>query len=241
MFFNNRAKEMELTMKNKQKAMISLIALLALGACATSMRKDVEKENQSVIDTRTFLDAHRPEVTQTESRIMLFGDGGRLSPKDIANIKSFAEEFITVGRGTVVVSYPQGGANTGEISGLVRETQKELYSAGVDFKNMSFGTYSATGQKDPVMVSFAHYQAKEVECVPWSQIDPKKTANTSTTVNFGCATHANIAAMVADPGDLLGDRELGKDDAARTQVGIDKYRKGELPEVSGTVSGGGKQ
>lgn len=228
-------------MKNKQKAMISLMALLALGACATSMRPDIEKENQSIADTRTILDAHRPEVTQTESRIMLFGDGGRLSPKEVADLKSFAEGYITAGHGTVVVSYPQGGGNSGEVNALVRETQKQLYNAGIDFKNMSFGTFNATKEKDPVMVSFTRYQASEVECVPWTQIDPRKTAKNSTTVNFGCATHSNIAAMLADPGDLLGERELGKDDASRAQVGIDKYRKGELPAVSGTVSGGGKQ
>lgn len=241
MFLNNRAKEMELTMKNKQKAIISLIALLALGACATSLRPDVEKDNQSIVDTRTILDAHRPEITQTESRVLLYGEGGRLSPKEIDDIKSFAEEFITVGRGTVVISYPQGGGNSGAINALVRETQKQLYSAGVDFKKMSFGTFDATKDRDPVMVSFTRFQASEVDCVPWSQIDPRKTANNTSSVNFGCATNANVAAMLADPGDLNGDRKLDKDDASRTQNGIDKYRKGELPEVSGTVAGGGSK
>ena len=51
--------------------------------------------------------------------------------------------------------------------------------------------------------------------------------------------NANLAAMVADPGDLLADRRDGPRDAGRMQVGVDKQRKGEVSTVSGAVAGGG--
>lgn len=225
----------------KKAALVSCpLGMLALSACATSKQPDVEDHVQKVVDERTILDAFRPEVYQEEARIAIYGTNGSLNPKEAAMLKDFAENYITVGRGNIVISYPQSGPQNG--SNLVTEVQRQLYNAGVGFKNINVGSFQSAGNgnREPLIVSFIQYKAKEVDCVPWTQIDPRKTAKNSTTVNFGCATNSNLAAMVADPGDFLGDREIDKDDAARTQVGIEKYRKGELPEVSGTVSGGSK-
>ena len=44
--------------------------------------------------------------------------------------------------------------------------------------------------------------------------------------NFGCAQQSNIAAMVADPEDLLRPRRMTRADAMRRSVVFDKYRQG---------------
>jgi pilus assembly protein CpaD len=79
-----------------------------------------------------------------------------------------------------------------------------------------------------------------MNCQPWSEFDARKTASNLSPDRFGCAQNANLAAMVSDPGDLLGDRTDTTRDAARIQFGIEKQRKGEVPAVSGTVAGGGQ-
>ena len=231
-------------MKNKQKAIITTltIAMMSLAGCASTSKPEEEARIQKVIDTRTVLDAHKAEVQQVEARLVLLGQGGHLNNAETNDLTRFADDYVKLGRGNVVISYPQGGANDGASSALVRDIQKQLYIAGIDFKNITFGAYQAGGQPNqPIVVSFIRYEAKEVECIPWSQIDPVKTAKNSTTANFGCAINSNLAAMIENPADLLGDREPGKRDAATTSVGIEKYRKGEVEQVSGSISSGGGQ
>ncbi|MEL6216110.1 MAG: CpaD family pilus assembly lipoprotein, partial [Pseudomonadota bacterium] len=45
--------------------------------------------------------------------------------------------------------------------------------------------------------------------------------------NFGCTVRTNLAAMIADPADLLGQRELEPGDTVRRQTTFDLYRRGE--------------
>jgi pilus assembly protein CpaD len=47
-------------------------------------------------------------------------------------------------------------------------------------------------------------------------------------VNFGCATQNNLAAMVADPADLVMPRTMTASDAQRRGTVFEKYRKGEI-------------
>jgi pilus assembly protein CpaD len=47
--------------------------------------------------------------------------------------------------------------------------------------------------------------------------------------NFGCATQRNLAAMVANPSDLVQPRGETPAYSARRSVALEKYRKGESP------------
>jgi pilus assembly protein CpaD len=80
-------------------------------------------------------------------------------------------------------------------------------------------------------------------CPNW---DSKLSINptNSTSSNYGCAVNGNLAAMVADPNDLIqGARDTGHDPSAATRA-IKTYRTkaqtgaASLKETS--TSGGGK-
>lgn len=80
-------------------------------------------------------------------------------------------------------------------------------------------------------------------CPDWSTKSSINPAN-ATSANYGCATNSNLAAMVADPNDLIkGASNTGHDPAAATRA-INTYRTkpqtgaGELRGE--TTSGGGK-
>jgi pilus assembly protein CpaD len=136
---------------------------------------------------------------------------------------------------------PANAGNSASAALVAQDAQRALYAGGVDYAKITGGTYQADGRPNaPVMLSFARFEAVKVTCQPWSEFDPRKTASNLSPDRFGCAQNANLAAMVADPGDLLGDRTDTTRDAARIQVGIDKHRKGDIPVVSGTVAGGGQ-
>jgi pilus assembly protein CpaD len=224
-------------MKKNQKFILSgLFALLSLGACATSGGQSAS--GLLVEDKQTILDVHKAEVSQVEARLLIGGFQGQLTSEEINDIKAFANDYSRLGRSNIIISYPAGGVTNGMIDSLVRATQRELYVQGVDFKSMTFGAYQPNGQINPLVLSFARYQAADVECVPWSQINPIKVAKNQNTVRFGCAKAANLTAMIVDPGDLVDGRKESNPDAAHAMKGIDDYRKSEITKVSGSISGG---
>ena len=69
-------------------------------------------------------------------------------------------------------------------------------------------------------------QASTEACGDWSE-DLAFTVENQTPKNFGCAVQHNIAAMVADPRDLLGPRADRTGDATRRATVIGNYEKGK--------------
>lgn len=228
-------------MKKRQKAVIfgTLIAGAILSSCATGARDEAKVADQEILDTRTVLDVARPHVSEVEARLLVGQGGNQLTQVEALQLRDFTNDFMRLGRGNIVVSYPIGSPNEAAAQALVREIQMRLYSEGVEVSKMGFGPYSASNQSQaPVVIAFNRFEVAPVACKSWSEIDPRKTANNMATERFGCSQSANLAAMIVDPGDLIGDRQHEPTDAARAQVAVDAFRKGELKQVSGAVSGG---
>jgi pilus assembly protein CpaD len=191
---------------------------------------------------RTVLEAHTPTAVPVEARLVLAAADGTqgLTGQEYSQLTTFANDFVQLGRGTLVISVPANAGNSSTAALVAQDAQRALYAGGVDYAKISAGTYQAQGRPNaPVMLSFARYEAVKIACQPWSEIDPRKTASNLSPDRFGCSQNANLAAMVADPGDLLADRRDGPRDAGRIQVGVDKQRKGDVAAVSGSVKGGG--
>ncbi len=224
---------------------ITLSALMLLGACGgASVAKEeagIDKIEQAHLK-RTVLDAYVPEAVPVEARMLISAPSGAvgLNVQEAAELKAFAQEYVRLGRGNVVVSVPANANNSQTAGQVAQDVQRALFLGGVDFSKISAGPYQAQGQSNaPILITFGRYETKPIECEPWTSIDPRKTATNLPVSRFGCAQNANLAAMIADPGDLLGDRKDGPRDAARIQNGIDLHRKGAVPTVSGSVKAGG--
>ncbi|WP_170181876.1 CpaD family pilus assembly lipoprotein [Phreatobacter stygius] len=87
-------------------------------------------------------------------------------------------------------------------------------------------------QRHPIMVSpQGAYVASQ--CGQWPHdLGPSDGAMSNlnkTYWNFGCATQQNLAAMVAQPSDLLHPRAQGELDSTRRQTALARYRRGESP------------
>ncbi len=84
-------------------------------------------------------------------------------------------------------------------------------------------------------------------CPDWRRASNPEPAN-STMSNYGCATNANLAAMVADPNDLVKGKEGEGPDAQITNRSIGGWRNAPaIPprslkeESTGGVKSGGSQ
>jgi pilus assembly protein CpaD len=118
---------------------------------------------------------------------------------------------------------------------------------GVPRNRIMTGGDDPLSTADEVKVTYIRYQAQTQACGDWS-VNLADTAENKPSPNLGCATQHNLAAMIADPRDLVTPKPLEPDDAQRRLTVLDKYRKGETTvaakteEQSGAVTsvGGGK-
>jgi len=79
----------------------------------------------------------------------------------------------------------------------------------------------------PMILAYQAYDAIAPECASKASIDFSDVASNNTLPTLGCSVRTNLAAMIADPADLLGSRELGASDNARRDVILEKFRLGE--------------
>lgn len=95
-----------------------------------------------------------------------------------------------------------------------------------------------------VRVSITRASAAVPGCPDWSSKSSRNFGN-STSANYGCATNSNLAAMVADPNDLIKGTNDQRNDPTSATKPIRTFREktptgaGELRGES-TNNGGGK-
>jgi pilus assembly protein CpaD len=205
-----------------------LIGLTALGACASVPRPEGPP-------TSSAADRHRIEVTQTSERVEVpvSASDVALSAGARAQLRAFASGYLRYGHGALVLSTPSGAANADAASVVANETRNALVEAGVSYAAVAGASYDASGAGDaPIVVSFARFEAHAPECQPLWEQDLAHQSNNQPWASFGCATQANLAALVEDPADLLRPRAEDARDSGRRDTVMDAYRDGDTTHAS---------
>jgi pilus assembly protein CpaD len=190
------------TMRSK----LVLIALSsALAACATTDQPDrgVASVNVPVVTTADYVfDAAAP--------------GGALAPGEADRLTGW---FQGLGLGYGDTIYVDGGyapAARSQVASI----------AGRYGMLVTAGAPATTGLVQPgsVRVVVARRRAEVPNCPNWSRPAAPDFANRSMS-NYGCSVNSNIAAMVANPEDLLHGREgTGVTDTYTASRAIEMYR-----------------
>jgi pilus assembly protein CpaD len=199
-----------------------LLGLSALGACASV-------PDPQGPPTASAADRHRIEVTQSAERleIPVSADDTALSPQARARLHAFAGGYLRYGHGALVMSTPSGGANSEAASQMAAHARRALVDAGVSYAAVAGSTYDAAGAGDaPIVVSFERFVAHAPDCAPLWEQDLAHQGNNQPWDSFGCATQANLAALVEDPADLLRPRDEDPRDSARRDTVMGHYREG---------------
>ncbi len=153
-------------------------------------------------------------------RVSFAGDG--LSNEDASKFDAFVGEYQTRGNGSISISAPSGpGAPE-----AIRFFGERLANLGVQRSRILVGTHDVAGGDSRVEIGYVAYVAHTESCGDWSK-DESETSSNLPSPNFGCATQQNLAAMVADPRDLIGPRPIGPSDATRRTTVVGKYEKGD--------------
>lgn len=138
--------------------------------------------------------------------------------RDLAALSQFLERSRP-GYGTrLFVSADAGGLAQERRAAI----EQRLKAAG--YKVESLVEQSGSGD---VTVIVGRYVATPPACPDWRKPADGDRGNTPMS-NLGCATESNLAAMVADPGDLIRGRRPGAADGETAAAGIQRYREGKV-------------
>lgn len=141
-------------------------------------------------------------------------------------VRGVANEYRSSASGTVRIMAPSGSANAGAASLLVRDVAKVLRSEGVPGNRIISTLYQAGSVDDaaPIRITFLAITASTNECGKWSEDMLANSEENRHYGNFGCASQNNLAAQIANPGDLVAPRGMTPIDATRRSNVIDAYR-----------------
>ena len=207
--------------------LVLLLVLLVVGSCAV---------NDPEIAWKLPGDRHKISVTETSERLHLVldrNDSG-LSLTQKSAIKGFVHSWRNNGHGPIGLSIPDSSKNAHIAVTAAAQTREILYAEGLDWQQIVGGNYRADGQsKPPVILSFRKYIATAQNCNA-SQQNLAINFSNKPTANFGCAVAANMAAMIADPYDLVDPKAMDAVIAERRIVTYEKYILGETTGVERT-------
>ena len=191
---------------------LCLSAVLLAGSCTTQFHKDPDNFDDPMVN-------HPITVEPSYQSLKLSYSSAGLDAADREKLDAFVTEYRMHGNGKISIAVP-GGAGMEQAVTMLADRINEL---GISRDRILVAT-SSSGQ---VEVNYISYQARSGACGDWSE-DLFYTAENRTAGNMGCANQHNLAAMVADPRDLMGPRAMDGADAVRRQTVIGNYETGKV-------------
>jgi pilus assembly protein CpaD len=213
-----------------RRALLIATAAAALAGCNTTTPYD---PGSIAFDYRA---RHPITVKEGKKTLVLFVGHGRggLSPAQRAEVLAFAQNWKRDATGGVTIDRPVGGATEHAANDTLKEALSIIVATGVPNSGIGIRPFDAAGEKFSwLRLHYPLMTAHAGPCGLWPDdvgpsYDPKHFENREY-YNFGCAQQHNIAAMVANPSDLVQPRAETPPYNGKRTFAIDKWRKGEPP------------
>lgn len=192
---------------------LCLAALLAAGGCSTP----------SGGDKMTFDDPlanHPIQVEPFPQSLRVSMSAAGMADADVPRFEAFVSDYQAHGNGKILISAPAGDTASAETTWIA----DHINAMGVSRDQILVANHDAQGD-GRVELNYVSYRASTAPCGDWSE-NLADTLDNKTDANMGCAVQHNVAAMVADPRDLLGPRPMDGADADRRATVITNYEKG---------------
>jgi pilus assembly protein CpaD len=189
---------------------ITLFGLVAvLGACQTTAPSDRPGKGVASVNV--------PVVTRADYALDLSAPDGTLSPSEAARLDSWFGSMV-LGYGDLVYIDGATGYDARDDVARIAGQYGMLVSHGAPM------TAGAVPQ-GMVRVVVARTSATVPGCPNWSKA-ATPTFDNAQLSNFGCGVNSNLAAMVANPQDLVSGREgSGVGDTRTASKAVEQYRK----------------
>lgn len=206
-------------MITKTILLAALAPALLLGGCMGTQNRGLES-------------VHQPVVEKTDYAFDVATAGGAMAPGEDRRLAGWMAA-MRIGYGDRVAiddPSPYPTAVRAQVADLVAGYGLLLSrDAPVTPAPLTPGT---------IRVVVSRMRASVPGCPDWS-LDSTNDFNANTSSNYGCATNRTLAAMIADPADLVrGAAGNDTNDAAVSFKAIDTYRK-KAPTGAGALNAAG--
>lgn len=194
----------------------AILAMLVAGSCSVANDGTVISEDGARNHPITV------EPNFRDLKVQFTNGAGGLSDVDAAKFDGFLADYRVHGNGSLGISVANGTSANATITYFAERAA----ATGISRDKILVSTHDVTNGDYRVDVTYISYTASTESCGDWSE-NEAFTADNLTPKNFGCSVQHNIAAMVADPRDLLGPTRRGEVDTARRGVVVDLYENGK--------------
>lgn len=200
---------------------------LAAAGCTTVGTSDVDMRDFDYRERHPILVSNEPEVFDMQVGMR----GPALSPEIGAAIRQYVQEYRDDGTGSITIQVPTGSANELAAASTGHAVHYALVRAGVPRGQIQVAPYEVGDHSKAASLRLSYLRVKAVvpTCGLWPSGSDTNFENRDS-FEFGCSQQKNLAAMVADPADLLMPRAMDPADGNRRADVISKYRRGEDPK-----------
>jgi pilus assembly protein CpaD len=209
----------------------AVASMLVAGSCS------VANDGNTISEDGSFNHPITVEPTYRELKVQFAGGEAGVSSDDAVKFDAFLADYRAHGNGSLGISVPNGAPSQAAITFFAERAA----ATGISRDKILVSTHDVTNGDFRVDVTYISYSAKTDTCGDWSE-DLAFTAENQTPKNFGCSVQHNIAAMVADPRDLVTPRTFETADGTRAANVISSYEQGKptaaekTQDQSGAVS-----
>jgi pilus assembly protein CpaD len=191
-----------------------------------------------------------PIVIKENERVVQLFIGtrrGSLLPAQRADVVAFAATWQNEATGGIVIEVPSGTPNERAANDTLREIHSLLAASGVPAEAIAERQYRPVDSVKLATVRLVYPRmAAQLAgpCGLWpTDVGPSANREYNENKrpwNFGCANQRALAAMVANPSDLVQPAPEAPIYTARRTFVLDKYRKGESPATTDASPNKGK-
>jgi pilus assembly protein CpaD len=213
---------------------LGVVALAGtLAACSSTQPMTAQQVTASV--PTDYRNRHPIVLREGPRTVELFigNKRGTLTTAQRADVLAFAGEWRREATGGILVDLPSGTSNAGAAASALQEVRSILSAAGVPPQAVGVRPHRPSDPNKLVTLrlNYPKVQADAGPCGLWPQdIGPSWTRDHSENGeywNLGCASQRNLAAMVANPADLVQPRGETPPYNGRRTTTLDKYHRGE--------------
>src|SRR3977135_2980226 len=203
---------------------------VALGACTNTTGEVVTASVPNDYRLR-----HPIGIREADLSVVIFVGHARggLYPSQRADVMGVAQTWVREGTGAIVADVPVDTPNSRAAANSFREVRALLAAGGVPPRGITLRHYHPDDPRTlaTIRLSYPRIAAVAGPCGLWPEDLGPSIANHSYSenkqyYNFGCANQRNMAAMIANPSDLVQPRAETPVYTMRRNAGFEKYRKG---------------
>jgi pilus assembly protein CpaD len=212
-----------------------MIRIALLAGCAALVSGCARQEAAFTASVPSDYRQRHPIVIKEKAHtvhLFIGNSNGGLSPDQRGDVYAFARSWKREATGGVIIDVPAGTRNAAAAGGAATEAKRLLVSAGVPARAIVVRPYRTSNpqQLATVRLNYPRMAAEAGPCGEWpADLGANNLYDVTNTPywNLGCASQRNLAAMVADPADLVQPRGEGPAYQMRRTFMLEQYRRGD--------------